>query len=125
MTDRGHSDSVGMNRPTLGSTFDFGFDVDRSWPGVDRTVALENDLTFRLDFNVKDSKIIQRKIDEVNTITNGNISYQFRPNISYVLNQRLNIKFYFERSINQPRVSNSFRRSSTSFGTQVRFSLAQ
>jgi len=90
-----------------------------------RTVALENDLTFRLDFNVKDSKIIQRKIDEVNTITNGNISYQFRPNISYVLNQRLNIKFYFERSINQPRVSNSFRRSSTSFGTQVRFSLAQ
>ncbi len=90
-----------------------------------RTVALENDLTFRLDFNVKDSKIIQRKIDEVNTITNGNISYQFRPNISYVLNQRLNLKFYFERSINQPRVSNSFRRSTTSFGTQVRFSLAQ
>lgn len=90
-----------------------------------RTVALQNDLTFRLDFNVKDSKIVQRKIDEVNTITNGNISYQFRPNFSYVLNQRLNLKFYFERSINQPRVSNSFRRSTTAFGTQVRFSLAQ
>jgi len=90
-----------------------------------RTVALENDLTFRLDFNVKDTKIIQRKIEEVNTITNGNISYQFRPNFSYVLNQRLNLKFYFERSINQPRVSNSFRRSTTAFGTQVRFSLAQ
>lgn len=90
-----------------------------------RTVALENDLTFRLDFNVKDSKIIQRKIEEVNTITNGNISFQIRPNVSYVLNQRLNMKFYFERSINQPRVNNSFRRSTTSFGVQVRFSLAQ
>jgi cell surface protein SprA len=90
-----------------------------------RTVALDNDLTFRLDFNVKDSKIVQRKIEEVNTITNGNISYQFRPNFSYVLNQRLNLKFYFERSINQPRVSNSFRRSTTAFGVQVRFSLAQ
>jgi len=90
-----------------------------------RTVSLENDLTFRLDFNVKDAKIIQRKIEETNTITNGNISYQLRPNVSYVLNQRLNMKFYFERSINQPRVSNSFRRSTTAFGVQVRFSLAQ
>ena len=90
-----------------------------------RTVTLENDLTFRFDFSVKDSKIIQRKIDEVNTITNGNIGFQFRPNVSYVLNQRLNMKFYFERSINQPRVNNSFRRSTTSFGVQVRFSLAQ
>ncbi|MBT8295013.1 MAG: cell surface protein SprA, partial [Gramella sp.] len=90
-----------------------------------RTVSLKNDLTFRLDFNVKDAKIIQRKIDETNTITNGNISFQLRPNVSYVLNQRLNMKFYLERSINQPRVSNSFRRSTTAFGVQVRFSLAQ
>jgi cell surface protein SprA len=90
-----------------------------------RTTSLKNDLTFRLDFNVKDAKIIQRKIDETNTITNGNISFQLRPNVSYVLNQRLNMKFYLERSINQPRVSNSFKRSTTAFGVQVRFSLAQ
>jgi cell surface protein SprA len=90
-----------------------------------RTVVLKNDVTFRLNTTVSDSKTIQRKIEEDNIITNGNINIQLRPNISYVVNQKLNIQVYFERTINEPLVSNSYRRATTRFGTQIRFSLAQ
>ncbi len=90
-----------------------------------RLIVLKNDLTFRMNVTLSDSKTIQRKIDELNTITNGNINFQLRPNVSYVVNQKLNIQLYFERTVNEPLVSNSYRRATTRFGTQIRFSLAQ
>jgi cell surface protein SprA len=90
-----------------------------------RTVSLNNDLTFKLNFTLRDTKTVQRKIDEVNTVTAGNINFQLRPQISYVLNQRLNLNFYFERNVNTPRVTSSFPRSTTAIGAQIRFSLAQ
>jgi cell surface protein SprA len=90
-----------------------------------RTMVLKNDVTFRLNTTVSDNKTIQRKINEANIVTNGNINIQLRPNISYVVNQKLNIQVYFERTINEPLVSNSYRRATTRFGTQIRFSLAQ
>jgi cell surface protein SprA len=90
-----------------------------------RTIVLKNDVTFRLNLTISDQSTIQRKINDLNVLTNGNINFQLRPNISYVVNQKLNIQAYFERTINEPQVSNSFRRATTRFGFQVRFSLAQ
>jgi cell surface protein SprA len=98
-----------------------------------RTTTLKNDFDFRMDLTIKDTKTIQRKFSEnisgeevsVNTITNGNINIQVRPNIGYALNNRLTLQVYYERSINEPRITTSFRRTTTSFGVQVRFSLAQ
>ena len=89
------------------------------------TVTLDNDIQFRINFTIRDTKTIQRKIDETNTITQGNINFQLRPTIQYTMNQRLNMTLYFERNINEPLISSSFKRSTTSFGTQIRFSLAQ
>lgn len=40
------------------------------------TQVLENDLSFRMAFTVKDSKTIQRKIDEDGVVTAGNYNYQ-------------------------------------------------
>ena len=98
-----------------------------------RTTTLKNDFDFRMDLTIKDTKTIQRKFNEdsvgdevsVNTITNGNVNIQVRPNIGYALNNRLTLQVYYERSINEPRVTTSFRRTTTAFGVQVRFSLAQ
>lgn len=90
-----------------------------------RTIVLKNDVTFRMNVSLIDTKTIQRVIDLPNRITNGNINFQLRPNVSYVINQKLSIMLYYERTINDPVVSNSFRRSTTRFGAQVRFSLAQ
>lgn len=90
-----------------------------------RTIVLKNDVTFRMNFSISNNQTIQRKVDDINTITNGNINFQLRPNISYVVNQKLTVQGYFERTVNEPLVTNSYPRSTTRFGIQVRFSLAQ
>jgi cell surface protein SprA len=90
-----------------------------------RTIVLKNDVTFRLNLTISDTRTIQRKIGESGTVTNGNINFQLRPNINYALNEKLNVQAYFERTVNEPMISSSYRRSTTRFGIQVRFNLAQ
>jgi cell surface protein SprA len=87
--------------------------------------VLKNDLQMRLDAKVVDTQQIQRKIEEKATVTNGNFSFQFRPTASYVINRNLNLTIYIERTINDPRVTTSYRRTSTAFGGQLRFNLSQ
>ncbi len=109
-------------------TFTFGFTKDKfklPFRVQGRTVTLENDITFNLAMSFRDTKTVQRKIDDDNTITNGNINFQARPTLDYRVNERLNIQLYFNRTINNPLVTSSFRRTTTEFGTQVRFNLAQ
>lgn len=90
-----------------------------------RTIVLKNDVTFRMNLTVSDTRTLQRKIDEENLFTSGNVNFQLRPNISYSINQKLQIQMYFERNITDPKVSNNFRRATSKFGTQIRFNLAQ
>lgn len=90
-----------------------------------RVITLKNDVTFRMNVSVSDNRTIQRKIQEINTVTNGNINFQLRPNISYVVNQKLTIQAYFERNVNDPLVTNSYRRVTTRAGTKILFNLAQ
>jgi cell surface protein SprA len=88
-------------------------------------IVLKNDLNIRLDFTIRDTKTVQRKLDDVQTITGGNINFQLKPVISYMVNSKLNFQFYFERNINTPRISSSFPRSATNVGFQLRYNLAQ
>ncbi|MFT6940340.1 MAG: cell surface protein SprA, partial [Cyclobacteriaceae bacterium] len=90
-----------------------------------RTVTIENDVTFRFNMTIRDAKTIQRKLNGENIISNGNRNFQFRPSVSYRLNNQLDLTMYFDRNITDPRVASTFRRASTSFGVQLRFSLAQ
>ncbi|MEM7549016.1 MAG: cell surface protein SprA [Bacteroidota bacterium] len=92
-----------------------------------RTVRLKNDLTFDARLTISDNRTLQRRVDseEDDIITQGNLNFQLRPQISYLVNSKLNVQFYFERTINEPRVTTSFRRTTSAFGFQVRFSLAE
>ncbi len=93
--------------------------------------TLKNDLTFACAFTIRDTKTAQRSIktlasgEEIqeSTVTQGNYNLQIRPTINYVINQRASLQFYFDHAINAPYVSNSFRRTNTSFGIQLRFNL--
>jgi cell surface protein SprA len=87
--------------------------------------VLKNDLQLRLDTKVVDVRQVQRKIEEGSTVTNGNLNLQIRPTVGYVINQNLNLTLYFERTINEPRVTTAYRRTSTAFGGQLRFNLSQ
>ena len=90
-----------------------------------RTITMKNDINFRLNLSVTNNLTIQRKIDDVSTITNGNINIQIRPNISYAVNNKLNIQIYVDRNVNDPLVTNSYRRATTRVGTKILFNLAQ
>ena len=90
-----------------------------------RTVTLKNDVNFRLNISVTNNQTIQRKIDEDNIITNGNVNIQVRPNVSYTVNTKLNVQIYVDSNVNEPLVSNSFPRSTTRVGIKILFNLAQ
>ena len=93
--------------------------------------VLENELTMRLDFSVRENQTVQRAIStddtgvEVsqNQITNGTRQLQLRPTVDYVLSQRVNIQFYVLRTVSDPKISTSFRNSVTEGGIQLRVSL--
>ena len=109
-------------------TIDFGYSkagwkLPFRWQG--RTISLKNDITFRVAGSIRDSKTIQRRINGESSITNGNFSYQFRPTITYKINDQLDFTFYLERNVTEPRFGNSYKRSTTAGGFQLRFSLAQ
>ncbi len=90
-----------------------------------RIITLKNDITFRMTVGVTSNQTVQRRIDEGSTLTNGNINFQLRPNINYVVNKKLNIQVYLDRTINDPLVSNSYRRSTTKGGVKIIFNLSQ
>lgn len=94
--------------------------------------TLENELTMRLDFTIRDNETIQRTIAvdtdgneyQNNLTTSGALQVQIRPTIDYVVSQRLNLQFYFTKNINEPKVANAFRNTVTEGGIQLRFSLS-
>ncbi|MFN3405129.1 MAG: cell surface protein SprA [Cytophagaceae bacterium] len=100
-----------------------GFKLPFRWQGRE-IPPLKNELNLKMDITISDQTTVQRKVDRSNTVTAGNLSIQLMPNISYVVNQRLNLQFYFERTINQPKISSSFRRATTAFGVRFRFTLS-
>jgi hypothetical protein len=47
------------------------------------------------------------------------------PSIDYVLNNRLNLKFYYERNSMKPKLGGTAPITTTRAGLQIRISLAQ
>ncbi|MBC7451548.1 MAG: cell surface protein SprA, partial [Cytophagales bacterium] len=89
-----------------------------------KKVLLKNELNMNVNFTINDMVSYQRRFAENTTITAGNTNVQFKPTISYNLSQRVTLQFYFERTINSPKISSSFRRATTAFGIQLRFTLS-
>ncbi|MBX0291365.1 cell surface protein SprA [Hymenobacter sp. HSC-4F20] len=102
--------------------------------------VLRNELNARLDLSIRDNFTIQRTILDVvdpggtaptsrgrasSQVTNGTRQVQLRPTVDYVLNQRLNLQFFFTQNITAPRVQNAFRNTATEGGVQLRYSLSQ
>jgi cell surface protein SprA len=128
--------NIGLNfsnaQVTEQKSQDFRFDLGYTKAGVripfkiqGRQEVLSNDLTIRISTRIVDTRTLQRKIEGNTTVTNGNLNIQFRPTIGYVVNQKLNVSLYFDRTVNDPKVSTAFRRSSTAFGGQLIFNLSE
>ena len=109
-------------------SIDFGYSKEKlrlPFKYMGNTIILDNEIEFRLNFVIRNTKAVQRKIDKESTVTNGNYNFQLRPNINYTVNNRVNLIIYYDRVVNKPIVSNSFPRYSSSFGARLRLSLNQ
>ncbi len=89
-------------------------------------MKLDNDVTFRFDFSIRDDATANSKLDQGTSFgTAGQKVISIRPSIDYILNNRVSLKFYFDQTRNIPKISNAFPITNTRGGLQVRISLAQ
>jgi cell surface protein SprA len=87
---------------------------------------LDNDVTIRLDFSIRDDATANSKLDQGTSFgTSGQKVIRIAPSIDYVLNNRVSLKLYFEQNRNIPKISNAFPITNTRGGLQVRVSLNQ
>jgi cell surface protein SprA len=87
---------------------------------------LDNDVTMRLDFSLRDDATANSKLD-ANTVfgTAGQKVIRINPSIDYVMNSRVNVKLYFEQNRTIPKIATTAPITTTRAGIQIRISLAQ
>jgi len=91
-----------------------------------KEMKLDNDVTIRMDFSLRDDATSNSKLDQGTSFgTAGQKVIRIAPSIDYVLNNRVSVKLYFEQNRNIPKISNSFPITNTRGGVQIRISLAQ
>ena len=84
----------------------------------------QSDLNLRGDFSFIDMLTIIRKLEEgVDQITAGQKAMALKLSADYALNERFNLRLFYDQAITSPRISTSFRSSNIKFGVSVRFTL--
>ncbi len=87
---------------------------------------LENEINFRLDFRIRDNVTANSRLDQDNNFaTGGSRDITISPSIDYFLNNRVNIKLFFDQRRVNPYISSSAPIVNTRAGLQVRISLTQ
>jgi len=86
---------------------------------------LKNDLNIVVDFSILNNKTTKYVLDQnIAEPTSGNTTVRVSPSIDYVVNNRLNIRLFYDRQDNIPATSASYRRTNTNVGINIRFTLA-
>ena len=90
------------------------------------TNRLENDLTFRLDMSFRDDATTNSYLDQSAAVpVGGQRVVSISPSIDYVVNNRINLKLYFDERRTVPKISSSPPVTTTRAGIQIRISLAE
>ncbi len=89
-------------------------------------VTLQNDLDFKVDLSFRNNITIVRKLEErTNQPSAGTDMITIKTSIDYIVNERFNIRLFYDRLITTPIVSTSYPTSTTNAGISVRFTLSQ
>lgn len=94
--------------------------------GKDGGKRLQNDLNFRLDMSLRDDRTVNNRLDADQVIpTSGQKVIGIAPSIDYIVNNRLNLRFFYDRRQTIPVISTSYPITNTRGGLTVRFMLTQ
>lgn len=89
-----------------------------------RTKQVKSDLNVKADFSLRKNKTNLRRIDEnINQISAGQEVLSINLSADYLISQKLNFRFYYDRVVNNPFVSSQYPNSITSSGISMRFFL--
>ncbi|MFT5724253.1 MAG: cell surface protein SprA [Bacteroidia bacterium] len=87
-------------------------------------IYLENNLNFRFDLSIRDGVTVRRDIElGTNTAQAGNRIFSIKPNIDYKINDNTNLRMFYNRTLTEPKNSQSFRSAITDFGISIRYTL--
>ncbi len=88
--------------------------------------SLQNDITFRFDFSIRDDATSNSRLDQNSSFsTAGQKVIKINPSIDYVMSNRVNIRLFFDQMRSIPYISTSAPTTNTRAGVQLRISLAQ
>ena len=88
--------------------------------------VLNNDLNVRADLTYGKNKTILRKlIEDNNQTTAGQESFSIKFSADYNLSEVFIVRLFYDRILNSPFISNSYRTTNTNFGVSFRFTLVQ
>ncbi len=88
--------------------------------------APKSDLNLRVDLSWRQNNTVIRKIqEEQNTVTAGQDIISIKTSADYVIDQKLNVRAFYERVINKPVISTTFPSANTNLGISLRFTLSQ
>lgn len=104
---------MGIGYRVKGFKFPFGLFLNRK---------MNNDFNFKLDVALNDMQTwVFRSDTDFSEISSGNRNVSYRPSVDYFLNDRVNIRMFFDSNVIRPYTSQSFATAFTNFGFNLRF----
>ena len=92
--------------------------------GLFKGLKTDNNMDFKLDVAIRDNKTVIYRADVTDAeISSGAKNITIRPSVDYVLNQKFNIKLFYDSNITKPYTSQTFNTSFSNFGFSLRFTL--
>ena len=90
------------------------------------THRLDNDMTFKLDFSLVNNSTSNSILDQnLTTPVAGNKTIKIDPSVDYVVNKKINVRLYFDKTRVIPYISSSPPTSLTRMGIEFKVSLSQ
>lgn len=86
---------------------------------------IKSDLNLKSDLSFRKNETSIRRIEEgVSQLTAGSNIISIKFSADYVINERINVRLFYDRIINKPVTSNSFPTTNTNAGLSLRLSLS-
>ena len=88
--------------------------------------TLNNDINVRADLTYgKNKTLIRKLIEDNNQTTAGQESFSIKFSADYNLSEVFIVRLFYDRILNSPFISNSYRTTNSNFGVSFRFTLVQ
>ncbi|MFI5160059.1 MAG: cell surface protein SprA [Sphingobacteriales bacterium] len=85
---------------------------------------LNNDLTFKVDFALRNNKTLVYQADVPGAqVSSGAQNITYRPQIDYVISQRFNLSLFYDSNITRPFTSQTFNTAFSNFGINLKLLL--